>query len=321
MRIGIAIEAPETSAFFNEARRLVIGTKNTLSTIYSSAEVAARSRLRLPDGYSATAVPKSPNEIDYEISVPADALHGDFANLAIEADGVALGRARVQLLRPASIRLTQGLQFHFGPVTEMTPDPPVVALDPRGGANLEIAIRNNSMQIQTYHLQAAGEGLEFLPPKVEVSIAPTDERRVELRVFAGEGVTGLREWTLNVKGGAEVAMPMRLMLTPRGAHGGVDRGPGRRWRGRVDFGIGEGARSLLDSGWRALDGIHVEGYEHQFSCPRAAWFAPGGGGVWAGGGSVWAGRRRGSARGGRRARVYRQELEAHGHVDRRRAHY
>jgi hypothetical protein len=98
----------------------------------------------------------------------------------------------------------------------MTPDPPVVALDPRGGANLEIAIRNNSAQIQTYHLQAAGEGLEFLPAKMDVSVAPTDERRVELRVFAGEGVAGLREWTLNVKGGAEAAMPMRLILTPRG---------------------------------------------------------------------------------------------------------
>jgi hypothetical protein len=216
VRIGIAIEAPDTSAFFNETRRLVIGAKNTVSTIYSSAEVAARSRLRLPEGYTASAVPKSPNEIDYEITVPADALHGDFANLAIEADGVALGRARVQIFRPASIRLTQGLQFHFGAGTEMTPDPPVVALDPRGGANIEIAIRNNSTQIQTYHLQAAGDGLEFLPPKMDVSVAPTDERRVELRVFAADGVAGLREWTLNVKGGAEVAMPMRLILTPRG---------------------------------------------------------------------------------------------------------
>ena len=32
-------------------------------------------------------------------------LHGDFANLALEADGVPLGRAHVQLFRPASIRL------------------------------------------------------------------------------------------------------------------------------------------------------------------------------------------------------------------------
>jgi hypothetical protein len=48
VRIGIAIEAPDTSAFFNDLHRLVIGRKNTISTMYSSAEVAARSRLRLP---------------------------------------------------------------------------------------------------------------------------------------------------------------------------------------------------------------------------------------------------------------------------------
>ena len=50
--------------------------------------------------------------------------HPSFQNLALEADGVALGRARVQLFRAASIRLMQGMQLHFGPQTEMTPDPP-----------------------------------------------------------------------------------------------------------------------------------------------------------------------------------------------------
>ena len=110
--------------------------------------------------------------------MPADAIHGDYANLALEADGVALGRARVQLFRPASIRLLSGMQFHFGPQTEMTPEPPIAAIDPKGGGNLEISIRNNSSQIQTYHLEPAGAGLEFLPPKTDVSIGPTDERRV-----------------------------------------------------------------------------------------------------------------------------------------------
>ena len=44
MRIGIAIEEPETSAFFDDAKRLIVGAKNTISTTYSSAGVAARSR-------------------------------------------------------------------------------------------------------------------------------------------------------------------------------------------------------------------------------------------------------------------------------------
>jgi hypothetical protein len=217
VRIGIAIDAPDTSAFFNDLHRLVIGRKNTVSTMYSSAEVAARSRLRLPDGYTATPTAKSPNEIDYEIAVPADAIHGDFANLALEADGVPLGRAHVQLFRAASIRLLSGMQFHFGPQTEITPEPPIAAVDSTGGGNLEISIRNNSSQIQTYRLEPAGEGLEFLPPKTDISIGPTDERRVEFRVFPAAGIAGVRDWTLKIGNGADLAMPMRVVLVPRSA--------------------------------------------------------------------------------------------------------
>ena len=217
VRIGIAIEAPETSAFFNELHRLVIGRKNTVSTIYSSAEVAARSRLRLPDGYTATATNKSPNEIDYEISVPADALHGDFASLALEADGVALGRARVQLFRPLSIRLLSGMQFHIGAETEITPDPPVAPIEPRAGSNIELALRNNSSQIQNYHLEFSGDGLDFFPAKTDIAMGATDERRVEVRVFAREGIEGLRSFTVKVTGGAEVSLPMRVICVPRNA--------------------------------------------------------------------------------------------------------
>ena len=65
--------------------RLVIGRKNTISTMYSSAEVAARSRLRLPEGYTATPAPKSPNEIVYDVAIPADAIHGDFVMVQIDA--------------------------------------------------------------------------------------------------------------------------------------------------------------------------------------------------------------------------------------------
>ena len=218
VRIGIAIEAPETSAFFNELHRLVIGRTNTVSTIYSSPDVATRSRLRLPEGYTATPVNKSPNEIDYQITVPADAPHGDFASFALEADGVALGRARVQLFRPVSIRLLSGLQFHIGPVTEITPDPPIATVEPRAGSNIEISLRNNSPQIQNYHLDLSGEGLDFFPARIDVAVAATDERRVEFRVFAhagAESFESMRAFTLKVSGGADVSLPMRLLMAPR----------------------------------------------------------------------------------------------------------
>jgi hypothetical protein len=220
VRIGIAIEAPDTSAFFNDARRLIIGRKNVVSTSYSSAELAARSRLRLPEGFTAAPKVKSPDEIDYEIGVPPDALHGDWANLALEADGMPLGRARLQLFRPASIRLMEAMQLHFGSQTELTPDPPTAPIEPKAGGNLEISIRNNWPEIRTYRLEATGDGLEFLPPKTEIAVGAEDERRVSLRVFAAEGLAGVRNWRLRVgdvsEPGADADLPMRVVLLPRG---------------------------------------------------------------------------------------------------------
>ena len=220
VRIGIAIEAPDTTAFFNDAKRLIIGRKNVVSTSYSSAEVAARSRLRLPEGFTAAPTVKSPDEIDYEIAVPADAVHGDWANLAIEADGMPLGRARLQLFRPATIRLMEAMQVHFGAQTELTPDPPTAPIEPKAGGNLEISIRNNWPQIRTYRLEATGEGMEFFPPKTEISVGAVDERRVSLRVFAAEGLAGVRDWRLRVGDlsgpGADADLPMRVVLLPRG---------------------------------------------------------------------------------------------------------
>jgi hypothetical protein len=149
------------------------------------------------------------------VSVPAEAVHGDYAALALEADGVPLGRARLQLFRPASIRLTQGLALHFGGRTQLLPEPPTVPVDARGGSNLELVIRNNSPQIQTYRLEAAGADLEFSPAKTEISVGAMAERSVLLRVFGKEGATGLRDWHVHVSGGAEETLPFRAVLVPR----------------------------------------------------------------------------------------------------------
>ncbi len=217
VRIGIAMEVAETAAFFTDARRLIIGQKNAISTNYSSAQVAARSRLRLPEGFTATPKTKSPDEIEYQVDVPADALHGDFAALALEVDGTLMGRARLQLFRPFSIRLMEAIQLHFGQHAELTPDPPIAPIDPKAGSDLEISIRNNWPGIQTYRLEAHGYGLEFLPAKTEISIGAVAERSVSLRVFAAEGMAGrLRDWHLRVTGAGEADLPMRVLLLPRG---------------------------------------------------------------------------------------------------------
>ena len=216
VRIGIAMELAETAAFFTDARRLVIGQKNAISTTYSSAQVAARSRLRLPEGFTASSQAKSADEIEYQVAVPADALHGDFAILALEADGTLMGRARLQLFRPFSVRLMEAIQLHFGQHEELTPDPPIVPIDLKAGSDLEISIRNNWPGIQTYRLEALGAGLEFLPAKTEISIGAVAERRVRLRVFAAEGMAGLRDWHLRITGAGEADLPMRALPLPRG---------------------------------------------------------------------------------------------------------
>ncbi|HEY7389459.1 MAG TPA: beta-galactosidase [Bryobacteraceae bacterium] len=215
VRVGLAIEEPETSAFFSEAKRLVIGQKNPIATVYSSEEVASRSRLRVPQGFTATPERKSPNEINYTVEVPADALHGDWAPLALEADGVPLGRARVQLFRPVSIRLAQALNLQFGPQTVLEVNPATVTADARTGGNIEIMVRNNSPAIQNYRIQASGEGLDFSPRRTEIAIAGAEERSVSLRVFPDRGVTGLRDWTLHVSGGTTADLPFRVVLIPR----------------------------------------------------------------------------------------------------------
>lgn len=219
VRVGLAIEEPETSAFLNDAHRLIIGAKNTIATTYSSPEVAKRSRIRLPEGYTAVARNKTPNEIEYDINVPAEAANGDYAAVALEADGVMLGRARLQLFQPVSIRLIEAIEMHIGQHSELTPDPPVVAVEPRAGSNVEVALRNNWPGIQTYRLEAAGAGLDFFPPRNEISIGAADERRYSLRIFAQQGqqaAGGLRDWHLKVAGGAGMDLPMRAVLLPRG---------------------------------------------------------------------------------------------------------
>jgi hypothetical protein len=215
VRVGIAIAAPETSGFFSDARRLVIGENNAVPTVYSSAEVASRSRLRAPEGFSSRAIVKSPNEIEYTVAVPPDAVHGDHAALALEADGMLLGRASLQLFRPASLHLTQAIPLHFGGQTSLLVEPPTAPIETRGGSEVEIVIRNNSTGIRTYRLEPAGSGLEFSPPKTEITIAGMRERPVSFRVFGAEGATGLRDWILHVRDGAELDLPLRAILLPR----------------------------------------------------------------------------------------------------------
>ena len=112
--------------------------------------------------------------------------------------------------------MMEAIQIHIGQHAELAPDPPIVVIEPKAGTNLEVSLRNNWPGIQTFRLEASGEGLDFFPPKTEISIGAMDERRYSLRVFAQDGLAGLRDWHLKVAGGASLDLPMRVVLLPRG---------------------------------------------------------------------------------------------------------
>ncbi len=216
VRVALAIEAPENSAFFEDAKRLIIGRPNMIATSYSSEKLADRSRLRMPEGFTATATRKSPGEIDYAVEVPADALHGDWVDFAIEADGVLLGRAHLQMFRPASVRLTDSIRLHFGGAAELAVDPAIIPIDATAGRTVDVNIRNNSPEIQTYGVDPAGDGFEFLPARTELSSAAIMDRVLQFRVFPRDAAGGLHDWSLGFSGGAKLDVPARFLAIPRG---------------------------------------------------------------------------------------------------------
>jgi hypothetical protein len=210
------MEAPETSAFFEDARILIIGQKNILPTTYTSEAVATRSRVRAPAGLKLEPHPKGPLQIDYEVDVPPTALNGDHVELALEADGVQMGHARLQLLGPASLRVREAVSRHFGSTSELPLYPALVSMDGRTGRSINVTVRNNFPDIKNFVLGLSGEGLEFLPAHSEISIAGSSERDVSIRVFAKEGSTGLREAAAKLSGAGNFDLPILFAVIPRG---------------------------------------------------------------------------------------------------------
>jgi hypothetical protein len=212
VRISLAIDAPEASGFLRDLSRLLIGAPNTVAASFSSEELAARSRLRAPKGFVVNKISQHSAEVAYALTAPANAVHGEFVDLALEADGVTLGRARVPVLRPATLRFPQAIKLHAG-AAEAPVDPPVISVDPRGSRNLEITVRNHSNEIRTFTVSADGPGLTFSPARTEISIGPAMQRLVSLRVFSGRA--GLHEATVRLSGHGRGEEPVRLLAVPR----------------------------------------------------------------------------------------------------------
>ncbi|HEY3838541.1 MAG TPA: hypothetical protein VGL72_18305, partial [Bryobacteraceae bacterium] len=218
-RVGIAIDAPDASAFFVESKPLVIGQPNTIPTSYSSSEIAQRSRLILPSNLKAQKLDakgdETPPRIVYRVDVPADAVHGDHVQLALEADGQQMGHVRLQLLRPVSLRIRQAVALHYGADRELLSSPPVVPVDGPVGRNIDVLVRNNSPEIRSFTLQSSCEGIEVAPAKTEVSIGGSMEREVPLRLFANGAAPGLHNCKLSLSGSAALETEVQVVIIPR----------------------------------------------------------------------------------------------------------
>jgi hypothetical protein len=219
VRIGIAIEPPDATGFFDSARVLLIGETNRLTAQFSSALIAQRSRLLIAPEFAMDQT-AGENELTlfYQIKVPETAVHGDHADLAIEADGMRMSHARPQLLRPATLRFPDAIDVHLAAASALPLFPATVPVNQRAGRDITVSVRNNAPEIRTFQLEIKAEGLEFLPAKMDVAVGASVARDVSFRVFATEASPGLHAGTVTLSGAATVAEPIQfVVLSQNGA--------------------------------------------------------------------------------------------------------
>ena len=215
VRIAIAIEPPESSAFFVDAKSLIVGQPNRIATSYSSEDIAKRSRLKIPANWNVRQEIKSPTELDYIVDVPSDVLHGDRVEVELEADGVRMSHARLQLLRPASVRIREAVGLHFGTEAQLPVVPALVPVDRTSGRDIALVVRNNFPEIRNCTVEISSPDLEFSPAKIEITIGASMERDVSVRVFATNANAGLHTATIKLSGLATVELPAQFLVIPR----------------------------------------------------------------------------------------------------------
>jgi len=217
VRIGLAIEPPDATAFFDDARVLIIGETNRLAAQFSSEAIARRSRLRSAPPFAAEQeAGKEPLGLIYRITVPGTAIHGDHADLAIEADGTQMSHARPRLLEPVELRFPDAIDVHLASNAVLPLFPATVSLNQRAGRDLIVAVRNNAPEIRNFQLEPKAEGLEFLPVKLEVTVGASVSREVTFRVFARDATPGLHTGSVVVSGAASSSEPIQFAVFPEG---------------------------------------------------------------------------------------------------------
>jgi hypothetical protein len=227
VRIGLAMDAPDHTAFFESARVLLIGEVNHLTAQFSSNEISERSRLRITPELpvTQTAAPKrnlsedppasdEPVRSIYHIDVPKTAVHGDHAELVLEADGIQMSHVRPQILRPATLRFPDGIQVRLAHASSYALYPATIGVNARTGREITVSVRNNAPEIRTFKLAMSADGLEFSPSAQSVTIGASAAREVSFRVFANQAPRGLHSGEVKLSGAAATVEPFRVLVIP-----------------------------------------------------------------------------------------------------------
>jgi hypothetical protein len=216
VRIGLAIEPPDATAFFDSAHVLLIGESNPLTAQFSSELIAQRSRLLIAPAFGVEQeAGKDALSLVYKIKVPEAAVHGDHTDLAIEADGMRMSHARPQLLKPATLRFPDAIDVHLAAASALPLFPATVSVNQRAGRDITVTVRNNATEIRNFQLELKADGLEFSPAKMDVAVGASVARDVSFRVFARDASPGLHNGTAILSGAAAATEPIQFVIVPQ----------------------------------------------------------------------------------------------------------
>jgi hypothetical protein len=221
VRIALAIDAPQATGFFDHTPVLLVGETSQITAEFSPAAVAARSRLRvspdLPisrDAPPADAPKDKPLLITYKVTVPPNSIEGDTAQLAIEADGVQLSHARMQLRAPAAVTIEDSVAVRVAADSFVPLRPATIPVNQRSGRVLVVTLRNNAPEIRTFQIAFDVPGLEFSPAKTNIVVGASLARELTFRVFGQIQSTGLHSGEVQVSGAATMREPVRFVVLP-----------------------------------------------------------------------------------------------------------
>jgi len=216
VRIGLAIEAPDATAFFDSAHVLLIGEINNLVAQFSSDAIMQRSRLiAAPELRVAQDASQEPLKSNFRITVPSTVIHGDRTELILEADGAHMSHANPEYMRPVQLRFTDAISVQLGPHSSLPLFPAAIPVNQRSGRDVTISVRNNAPEIRNFHIELKAEGLEFSPAKIDVAVGNSTARDVSFRVFPTAAAPGPHLGEAHVTGAAEATEAVRFIVIPQ----------------------------------------------------------------------------------------------------------